>query len=214
MRTGQKYDDAAAYGGWFSIDFEIDFPSKVISRQSCQLQLINGNYKSDIITSINAGIDMVMVPGAEKFGNESYENFLKLFKESVNEGLIPMDRIDDAVRRILMLKKQSGLLERPFSDQSLLSYNGSQNHRQIARQAVQKSMVLLKNENDMLPLPKSGKKIIVAGRGADNIGMQSGGWTISWQGDMGQTTDGTTILDAIKSSVDEGTVVELSLIHI
>ena len=121
-----------------------------------------------------------------------------------------MNRINDAVRRILMIKKQSGLFERPFSDQSLLTYIGSQNHRQIAREAVQKSMVLLKNDNDILPLPKLGKKIIVAGRGADNIGMQSGGWTISWQGEMGQTTDGTTILDAIKSSVDEGTVVEYS----
>ena len=81
------------------------------------IEEIPGDYKSDIITSINAGIDMVMVPGAVKFGNESYENFLKLFKESVDEGLIPLERIDDAVRRILMIKKQSGLFERPFSDQ-------------------------------------------------------------------------------------------------
>ena len=188
---------------------ELGFEGFVVSDWAA-IEEIPGDYKSDIITSINAGIDMVMVPGAEKFGNESYENFLKLFKESVDEGLIPMNRIDDAVRRILMIKKQSGLFERPFSDQSLLTYIGSQNHRQIARQAVQKSMVLLKNENDMLPLPKSGKKIIVAGRGANNIGMQSGGWTISWQGEMGKTTDGTTILDAIKSTVDEGTVVEYS----
>ena len=188
---------------------ELGFEGFVVSDWAA-IEEIPGDYKSDIITSINAGIDMVMVPGAEKFGNESYENFLKLFKESVNEGLIPMNRINDAVRRILMIKKQSGLFERPFSDQSLLTYIGSQNHRQIAREAVQKSMVLLKNDNDILPLPKLGKKIIVAGRGADNIGMQSGGWTISWQGEMGQTTDGTTILDAIKSSVDEGTVVEYS----
>ena len=189
---------------------ELGFEGFVVSDWAA-IEEIPGDYKSDIITSINAGIDMVMVPGAEKFGNESYENFLKLFKESVNEGLIPMNRINDAVRRILMIKKQSGLFERPFSDQSLLTYIGSQNHRQIAREAVQKSMVLLKNDNDILPLPKLGKKIIVAGRGADNIGMQSGGWTISWQGEMGQTTDGTTILDAIKSSVDEGTVVEYSV---
>ena len=188
---------------------ELGFEGFVVSDWAA-IEEIPGDYKSDIITSINAGIDMVMVPGAEKFGNESYENFLKLFKESVNEGLIPMNRIDDAVRRILMIKKQSGLFERPFSDRSLLTYIGSQDHRQIAREAVRKSMVLLKNENDMLPLPKSGKKIIVAGRGANNIGMQSGGWTISWQGEMGKTTDGTTILDAIKSTVDESTIVEYS----
>ena len=186
---------------------ELGFKGFVVSDWAA-IEEIPGDYKSDIITSINAGIDMVMVPGAVKFGNESFENFLKLLEESVQEGSIPMERIDDAVKRILLIKKQSGLFDRPFSDQQLLAHIGSDKHRQIAREAVRKSMVLLKNKDGILPLPKEGKTIIVAGRGADNIGMQSGGWTISWQGDMGQTTDGTTILDAIKSAVSPGTVVE------
>ena len=186
---------------------ELGFKGFVVSDWAA-IEEIPGDYKSDIITSINAGIDMVMVPGAVKFGNESFENFLKLLEESVQEGSIPMERIDDAVKRILLIKKQSGLFDRPFSDQQLLAHIGSDKHRQIAREAVRKSMVLLKNKDGILPLPKEGKTIIVAGRGADNIGMQSGGWTISWQGDMGQTTDGTTILDAIKSAVNPGTVVE------
>ena len=186
---------------------ELGFKGFVVSDWAA-IEEIPGDYKSDIITSINAGIDMVMVPGAVKFGNESFENFLKLLEESVQEGSIPMKRIDDAVKRILLIKKQSGLFDRPFSDQQLLAHIGSDKHRQIAREAVRKSMVLLKNKDGILPLPKEGKTIIVAGRGADNIGMQSGGWTISWQGDMGQTTDGTTILDAIKSAVSPGTVVE------
>ena len=186
---------------------ELGFKGFVVSDWAA-IEEIPGDYKSDIITSINAGIDMVMVPGAVKFGNESFENFLKLLEESVQEGSIPMERIDDAVKRILLIKKQSGLFDRPFSDQQLLAHIGSDKHRQIAREAVRKSMVLLKNKGGILPLPKEGKTIIVAGRGADNIGMQSGGWTISWQGDMGQTTDGTTILDAIKSAVSPGTVVE------
>ena len=186
---------------------ELGFKGFVVSDWAA-IEEIPGDYKSDIITSINAGIDMVMVPGAVKFGNESFENFLKLLEESVEEGSIPMERIDDAVKRILLIKKQSGLFDRPFSDQQLLAHIGSDKHRQIAREAVRKSMVLLKNKDGILPLPKEGKTIIVAGRGADNIGMQSGGWTISWQGDMGQTTDGTTILDAIKSAVSPGTVVE------
>ena len=186
---------------------ELGFKGFVVSDWAA-IEEIPGDYKSDIITSINAGIDMVMVPGAVKFGNESFENFLKLLEESVQEGSIPMERIDDAVKRILLIKKQSGLFDRPFSDQQLLAHIGSDKHRQIAREAVRKSMVLLKNKDGILPLPKEGKTIIVAGRGADNIGMQSGGWTISWQGDMGQTTDGTTILDAIKSAVSSGTVVE------
>ena len=186
---------------------ELGFKGFVVSDWAA-IENIPGDYKSDIITSINAGIDMVMVPGAVRDGKESFQNFLKLFKESVEEGSIPMERVDDAVRRILLIKKQSGLFERPFSDQSLLSYVGSKDHREVAREAVRKSMVLLKNKNNILPIPKSGKTIIVAGKGADDVGMQSGGWTISWQGGMGQTTDGTTILDAIKSAVDPGTVVE------
>ncbi|MEC7854631.1 MAG: glycoside hydrolase family 3 N-terminal domain-containing protein [Candidatus Neomarinimicrobiota bacterium] len=186
---------------------ELGFKGFVVSDWAA-IENIPGDYKSDIITSINAGIDMVMVPGAVRDGKESFQNFLKLFKESVEEGSIPMERVDDAVRRILLIKKQSGLFERPFSDQSLLSYVGSKDHREVAREAVRKSMVLLKNENNILPIPKSGKTIIVAGKGADDVGMQSGGWTISWQGGMGQTTNGTTILDAIKSAVDPGTVVE------
>ena len=186
---------------------ELGFKGFVVSDWAA-IENIPGDYKSDIITSINAGIDMVMVPGAVRDGKESFQNFLKLFKESVEEGSIPMERVDDAVRRILLIKKQSGLFERPFSDQSLLSYVGSKDHREVAREAVRKSMVLLKNRNNILPIPKSGKTIIVAGKGADDVGMQSGGWTISWQGGMGQTTNGTTILDAIKSAVDPGTVVE------
>jgi len=189
---------------------ELGFKGFVVSDWAA-IEEIPGNYKSDIITSINAGIDMVMVPGAVKFGNQSFENFLKLFKESVEEGSIPIERVDDAVKRILLIKKQFGLFERPFSDQNLLTHIGSKDHREIAREAVKKSMVLLKNKNNILPLPKSGKTIIVAGKGANNIGMQSGGWTISWQGEMGQTTSGTTILDAIKSAVEPGTIVEYSV---
>ena len=189
---------------------ELGFKGFVVSDWAA-IEEIPGDYKSDIITSINAGIDMVMVPGAVKFGNQSFENFLKLFKESVEEGSIPIERVDDAVKRILLIKKQFGLFERPFSDQNLLTHIGSKDHREIAREAVKKSMVLLKNKNNILPLPKSGKTIIVAGKGANNIGMQSGGWTISWQGEMGQTTSGTTILDAIKSAVEPGTIVEYSV---
>ena len=188
---------------------ELGFQGFVVSDWAA-IEEIPGDYKSDIIISINAGIDMVMVPGAVKYGNQSYETFLTLFKESVDDGSIPMERVDDAVKRILLVKKQSGLFDRPFSDQQLLSHIGSSKHREIAREAVRKSMVLLKNNDNVLPLPKSGKTIVVAGRGADNIGMQSGGWTISWQGEMGQTTKGTTILDAIKSAVGADTNVEYS----
>lgn len=188
---------------------ELGFKGFVVSDWAA-IEQIPGDYKSDIIISINAGIDMVMVPGAVKFGNESYEKFMTLFKEAIEEGSISMSRVDDAVRRILLIKKQSGLFERPFSDQQLLAHVGSQKHRDIAREAVRKSLVLLKNDNSLLPLPKNGKKIIVAGRGANNIGMQSGGWTISWQGEMENKTEGTSVLDAIKLAVDPNVSVQFS----
>ncbi|MBT4785510.1 MAG: beta-glucosidase [Candidatus Marinimicrobia bacterium] len=188
---------------------ELGFKGFVVSDWAA-IEMIPGDYKSDIIISINAGIDMVMVPGAVKFGNESYEKFMRLFKESIEDGSIPISRVDDAVKRILLIKKQSGLFDRPFSDQQLLSHIGSQKHREIAREAVRKSLVLLKNVDDLLPLPKNGKTIIVAGRGADNIGMQSGGWTISWQGEMENKTEGTSVLEAIKSAVDPSVSVQYS----
>lgn len=188
---------------------ELGFKGFVVSDWAA-IEQIPGDYKSDIIISINAGIDMVMVPGAVRFGNESYEKFMTLFKEAIEEGSIPMSRVDDAVRRILLIKKQSGLFDRPFSDQQLLAHIGSQKHRDIAREAVRKSLVLLKNDNALLPLPKNGKKIIVAGRGANNIGMQSGGWTISWQGEMENKTEGTSVLDAIKLAVDPNVSVQFS----
>jgi beta-glucosidase len=188
---------------------ELGFKGFVVSDWAA-IEMIPGDYKSDIIISINAGIDMVMVPGAVKFGNESYEKFMGLFKEAIEDGSIPMARVNDAVKRILLIKKQAGLFDRPFSDQQLLSHVGSQKHREIAREAVRKSMVLLKNKTNLLPLPKNGKEIIVAGRGANNIGMQSGGWTISWQGEMEKKTEGTSVLEAIKQTVDPGTLVKFS----
>ena len=189
---------------------ELGFKGFVVSDWAA-IEQIPGDYKSDIILSINAGIDMVMVPGAVKFGNESFEKFIKLFRESIEDGSIEMARVDDAVKRILLIKKQAGLFDRPFSDQQLLSHIGSQEHRQIAREAVKKSMVLLKNNDNVLPLPKNGKTIVVAGRGADNIGMQSGGWTVSWQGEMGNKTKGTSVLEAIKSTVDPSTSVQFTV---
>ena len=161
---------------------------------------IPGNYKSDIITSINAGIDMVMVSGQ----GQPYKKFMRLLKESVEEGSISMERIDDAVRRILKVKFSNGIFKSPIVDNKKLDLIGSKKHREIARQAVRESVVVLKNEN-VLPLSKKVKSIVVAGRGADNLGMQCGGWTINWQGGQGDITVGTTILDGIKKTVSAET---------
>ncbi|XP_047979857.1 beta-glucosidase BoGH3B-like [Salvia hispanica] len=158
------------------------------------------NYRQSILSTINAGIDIVMVPFR-------YELFLDEFLSLVESGEILMSRIDDAVERILRVKFVAGLFEYPLADSSLLELVGCKAHRELAREAVRKSLVLLKNGKDgkkpLLPLDKKAKRILVAGTHADNLGFQCGGWTITWEGTTGRITEGTTILDAIKEAVED-----------
>ncbi|KAH7536850.1 hypothetical protein FEM48_Zijuj03G0030000 [Ziziphus jujuba var. spinosa] len=165
----------------------------------------HSNYSYSVQAAIQAGIDMVMVPF-------KYTEFIDDLTYLVKNNIIPMDRIDDAVSRILFVKFSMGLFESPLADLSLVSELGSQEHRDLAREAVRKSLVLLKNgkneTNPVLPLPKKVTKILVAGSHADNLGYQCGGWTISWQGFSGNNnTRGTTILGGITSTVDPSTEV-------
>jgi len=173
---------------------------------------IPGNFKNDIITSINAGIDMVMVPGDTRKAGRGYREFIETLTESVNEGSIEMSRIDDAVTRILTIKQKMGLLELPYhNDRALTPTVGSADHRTLARQAVRESMVMLKNNNAALPLSKNAAKIVLAGRGADNVGMQCGGWSISWQGGHGDITLGTSIYEGVQGLVSENTELVISV---
>ena len=181
------------------LKIEMGFDGFVISDWQ-GIDEIPGDYKSDIITSINAGIDMVMVSGQ----GQPYKKFMRLLKESAEEGSIPLARIDDAVKRILKVKIRNGLFDNPLVENDALKVIGSDAHRDIARQAVRESVVVLKND-DIIPISKDSKSIVVAGRGADNLGMQCGGWTINWQGGQGDITIGTTILDGIKKSVSAET---------
>ncbi|CAL4971609.1 unnamed protein product [Urochloa decumbens] len=141
-----------------------------------------------------------------------YKEFRDDLTTLVQNGTIPMSRIDDAVRRILRVKFTLGLFENPHADTSLTGDLGKPEHRALAREAVHKSLVLLKNgkpgDKPLLPLPKKppGGSILVAGSHADDLGSQCGGWTIKWQGLTGNNlTAGTTILDAVKSAVVPGT---------
>lgn len=158
-----------------------------------------GDYAEKVERSVNAGIDMFMIPS-------KYPEFIVALKASVQNGRVPMTRIDDAVRRILTIKFRMGVFEKPFGDPSLLDKVGSAEHREIARQAVRESQVLLVNKADALPLSPALTNIAVAGRAADDIGIQCGGWTISWQGKAGPVTDGTTVLAAIRKAVPNATV--------
>lgn len=146
---------------------------------------------------------MVMIPF-------NYTEFIDDLTRLVKNKVIPMDRIDDAIERILLVKFALGLFEDPLADLSLINEVGKQEHRNLAREAVRKSLVLLKNgknESDpLIPLAKKVSKILVAGSHADNLGYQCGGWTISWQGFSGNNyTRGATILAAINSAVDKET---------
>ena len=188
---------------------ELKFDGIIISDWA-GINEIDKDYKTCIIQSINAGIDMNMVPGSLNPDDNSYDDFIRLAIEAVKEGAIPIERIDDAVHRILKVKKQIGLFDAPIKNPSNKNVLGSKSHRDLARESVRKSLVLLKNENKILPLKKVGKKITLVGNHADNIGFQCGGWTIHWQGGSGDITPGTTILDAFKSAVSDSSSIRYS----
>jgi len=158
-----------------------------------QIDGANGLSALDIRTAVNAGIDMAMVP-------EAWREFLRILKEEVEAGRVPMSRIDDANRRILTKKFEYGLFEQVKTGRNTDTF-GSAEHRALAREAVAKSQVLLKNSG-VLPL-KPGK-LFVAGRNADNTGNQSGGWTLTWQGRSGVVPGATSILQGIRDVAGPG----------
>jgi beta-glucosidase len=161
---------------------------------------VHTDYDTAVAMSINAGVDMIMTP-------YDGQRFITALTRVVEHGDVPLARIDDAVRRILTIKFELGLFERPFGDGSLLPLVGSERHRAVAREAVRQSLVLLKNDRRTLPLSKDIPLILVAGQGADDIGLQCGGWTIAWQGQAGNVAPGTTVLAGIRAAVSENTTV-------
>lgn len=162
---------------------------------------IEGCTNESCPASINAGLDMFMAPDSWR---GLYHNTL----EQVRRGEIPMERLDDAVRRILRVKLRAGLFDKPKPSARPLAGRtdllGAPDHRALAREAVRESLVLLKNNGAVLPL-RPGGRVLVAGDGADSIPMQSGGWTLTWQG-TGVENDafpnGETILDGIRAVVE------------
>jgi beta-glucosidase len=153
-----------------------------------------GDYPSRVRTAVNAGVDMMMVP----YG---YQDFASTLIGQVNAGQVSRKRIDDAVSRILTQKFRLGLFEHPYARTDNASKIGGAAHRAVARQAAAQSQVLLKNSGGVLPLRKT-QKVYVAGSNADDLGNQTGGWTVTWQGASGTHTQGTTILDAMREDGD------------
>jgi beta-glucosidase len=152
--------------------------------------------------AINAGLDIFMVPDPE------WKTLFNNTVEQINSGVIPMARADDAVRRVLRVKLRADLWNkglpstRPLSGKDELL--GAAEHREVARQAVRESIVLLKNKNKLLPLSPTAN-ILVAGDGADNISKQTGGWSVNWQGTGNTMADfpgATTIWMGIEAAVN------------
>jgi len=182
---GQKYLLSDVLKG------ELGFDGFIVSDWQA-IDQVDPYYYQAVVTSINAGVDMNMVP-------YNYIQFIETMKKAVANGDIPIGRVDDAVRRILRVKFALGLFERPMPDVKFQATVRSADHIELARQAVRQSLVLLKNESQVLPIAKDNMIIFIAGNGADDLGLQSGGWTLTWQGKSGNYNEGTTILAGIQT---------------
>jgi beta-glucosidase len=148
---------------------------------------LDPDFYTCVVTAINAGLDMIMVP-------YDFKRFVTTLTDAVEKGDVSQSRIDDAVARILRVKFKMGLFEQPFGDDALLDEVGSEQH-------------LLKNDHQVLPLTKDIPELVIVGQAADDIGLQCGGWTIEWQGGSGAITDGTSILAGMQALVSDATKV-------
>jgi beta-glucosidase len=183
---------------------ELGFSGLLLSDFDAIRQLA-GSSQQQAATAINAGLDMIMM-------SNGYAGFVDDVKSLALAGTIPMSRIDDAVRRILRAKVALGLFDAEVPDAGSLSAVGSAAHRQIARQAVRESLVLLKNEGGVLPLSKSAH-VAMAGPGANDVGVQSGGWTLGWQGvteSAAAPIGGTTIFAGMQAAASSPGLVTYS----
>ncbi len=159
------------------------------------VQQLDPSFEDSVVTSVNAGVDMVMVP-------IEFRRFVDALTAAVRAGRVPMRRIDDAVGRILRAKAAIGLFDGPTADPVPLAVLGSGEHRALAAEAARRGAVLLKGDG-ALPLRPPPERLVVAGAAADDIGLQCGGWTAGWQGSAGPITDGTTLLDALRAALSD-----------
>lgn len=176
---------------------ELKFDGFLVSDWESIEHIEGANLTEKVIAAVNAGIDMLMQP-------TNYSDCAAIIVQAVKDGKIPQSRVDDAVSRILKVKIEMGLFDDPMQEKitAAIKELGSADYRSLARQLVEKSLVLVKNQNNVLPL-KKGAKVYVVGPTANNVGVQCGGWTVDWAGKEdanGQRiTQGTTILEGLKA---------------
>ena len=195
QQWGKMHGNAHLVGG--VLKERLGFDGLVVSDWN-GIEQVPGCTKWHCPQAINAGIDLVMVP-------DDWKQFIPATVEDVRAGRIPMSRIDDAVTRIIRVKLRSGLFDAspatgPHPDAAVLH---SADVRELSREAVRKSLVLLKNDGGVLPLRREGRVLLV-GAGADSLPMQSGGWSLTWQGDNTKTSDypnADTLLAAMRKSL-------------
>ena len=189
---------------------QLGFRGFVVSDYNAIQQTSGKNYKEQVRLSLDAGIDLFMEP-------YTWQDCMQAIIDLVESGEISMDRVDDAVSRILRVKFEAGMFEEEIGgthEKELGEQVGSEDHRALARQAVRESLVLLKNDTvngiSALEALNQAKNIQVSGQKAYDMGAQCGGWTISWQGQNGKITKGTTIIEGIAEVTADR---ELKLTH-
>lgn len=170
------------------------------------IETVEGCSKNSCPGAVNAGIDMFMIPA-----KTDWKLFFENLKKQVENGEVPMSRIDDAVSRILRVKLRMGLMGQKKPGERIVRGNipllGNAEHRALAREAVRKSLVLLKNNKAVLPIDRNAR-ILVTGRGADSIAIQAGGWSITWQGNSTTNQDfgiATSILNGVRATAKKVT---------
>ena len=183
---------------------EMGFGGVVVSDWN-GLDLVARDYARAVARGVNAGIDMFMVPA-------QWRRFIECLEDRVRAGVVPLHRIDDAVRRILRVKFACGLFDQPAPSARNGSGGasfGSREHRDVAREAVRKSLVLLRNEGRAIPLDP-GARVLVAGGNAHNRGHQCGGFTVDWQGVSGNDAieGGTSVWEGIRARAPAAVFVE------
>ena len=185
---------------------ELGFTGLVVGDYNGVQQVSGANYREQVVNCVNAGVDLLMEP-------YTWKDVIKHIVSAAEDGSISMERIDDAVRRILRVKFEAGLFEEEIgsgTENGLYAEFGSDAHREIAREAVRKSLVLLKNDpvggGTAMEALQESSSILVVGAKADDIGAQCGGWTISWQGSTGDITEGTTILEGLQNAAGDRSI--------
>jgi beta-glucosidase len=174
---------------------ELGFRGFVVSDWQGVDQL-DADFATSVSGAINAGIDMVMVP-------YDYQRFIDTLETAVETGVVSVARIDDAVTRILGAKTTLGLFADPPAPEPGLEVIGCDAHRALAGEAVRRSAVLLQNRHAALPLAGTAGSILLAGVAADDIGLQCGGWTLSWMGSPGNITPGSTLHNGLRSHLGD-----------